>query len=98
MLGHMGIRPIIANSIPINNKIRIQIMPNNELQLYTTYDMRYMKPLDTIDRTVKKDAICLNVHTFSQHRDNCTKIDRYMHVYMPTRSSQINLIRKIAMI
>ena len=48
MLGHMGIRPIIANSAPINNKIRIQIMPNNELQLYTTYDMRYTKPLDTI--------------------------------------------------
>ena len=48
MLGHMGIRPIIANSTPINNKIRIQIMPNNELQLYATYDMRYMKPLDTI--------------------------------------------------
>ena len=23
-------------------------MPNNELQLYTTYDMRYTKPLDTI--------------------------------------------------
>ena len=42
MLGHMGIRPIIANSTPINNKIRIQIMPNNKLQLYTTYDMRYM--------------------------------------------------------
>ena len=37
----MGIRPIIANSTPINNKIRIQIMPNNELQLHTTYDMRY---------------------------------------------------------
>ena len=50
MLGHMGIRPIIANSTPtpINNKIRIQIMPNSELQLYTTYDMRYTKPLDTI--------------------------------------------------
>ena len=48
MLGHMGIRPIIANSTHINNKIRIQIMPNNELQLYTTYDMRYTKPLDTI--------------------------------------------------
>ena len=48
MLGHIGIRPIIANSTPINNKIRIQIMPNNELQLYTTYYMRYTKPLDTI--------------------------------------------------
>ena len=48
MLRHMGIRPIIANSTPINNKIRIQIMPNNELQLYTTYDMRYTKPLDTL--------------------------------------------------
>ena len=48
MLGHMGIRPIIANSTPINNKIRIQIMHNNELQLYTTYDMRYTKPLDII--------------------------------------------------
>ena len=47
MLGHMGIRPIIANSTPINNKYEY-IMPNNELQLYTTYDMRYMKPLDTI--------------------------------------------------
>ena len=23
-------------------------MPSNELQLYTTYDMRYTKPLDTI--------------------------------------------------
>ena len=44
----MGIRPIIANSTPINNKIRIQIMPNNELQLYTTYDKRYTKSLDTI--------------------------------------------------
>ena len=44
----MGIRPIIANSTPINNKIRIQIMPNNELQLYSTYDMRYTKSLDTI--------------------------------------------------
>ena len=48
MLGHMGIRPIIANSTPINNKILIQIMPNNELQLCTTYDMRYTIPLDTI--------------------------------------------------
>ena len=48
MLGHMGIRPIIANSTPINNKIQIHIMPNNELQLYTTYDMRYTKPLDAI--------------------------------------------------
>ena len=48
MPGHMGIRPIIANSTPINNKLRIQIMPNNELQLYATYDMRYTKPLDTI--------------------------------------------------
>ena len=48
MLGHMGVRPIIAKSTPINNKIRITIMPNNELQLYTTYDMRYTKPLDTI--------------------------------------------------
>ena len=48
MLGHMGIRPIIANSTPINNKIRIQIMPNNELQLYTIYDMRYTKRLDTV--------------------------------------------------
>ena len=47
MLGHMGIRPIIANSTPIDNKIRIQIM-HNELQLYTTCDMRYTKPLDTI--------------------------------------------------
>ena len=46
MLGH--IRPIIANSTPINNKIRIQSMPNNELQLYTTYDMRYTKSLATI--------------------------------------------------
>ena len=46
MLGHnMGIRPIVANSTPINNTIR---MPNNELQLYTTYDMRYTKALDTI--------------------------------------------------
>ena len=44
----MGIRPIIANSTPINNKIRIQIMSNNELQLYTTYDMQYTKRLDTI--------------------------------------------------
>ena len=43
----MGIRPIIANSTPINNRIRIQILPNNELQFYTTYDMRYTKPLDT---------------------------------------------------
>ena len=48
MLGHMGIRLIIANSTPINNKIRIQIMTNNELQLYTTYEMRYTKPLATI--------------------------------------------------
>ena len=48
MLGHMGIRPIIAYSTPINNKIRIKIMPNNELQLYTTYDMRYTRQLDTI--------------------------------------------------
>ena len=48
MLGNMGMRPIIANSTSINNKIRIQIMPNNELQLYTTYDMRYTKRLDTI--------------------------------------------------
>ena len=48
MLGHMGIRPIIANSTPINNKIRIQIMPNNELELYTIYDMRYTKRLDTV--------------------------------------------------
>ena len=48
MLGHMGIRPIIANSTPINNKIQIQIMPKNELQLYTTYDMRYTKQLDTV--------------------------------------------------
>ena len=45
MLGHMGIRPIISNSTPINNKIRIQNMPNNELQLYRTYDIRN---LDTI--------------------------------------------------
>ena len=44
----MGIRPIIANSTPINNNIRIQIMPNNELQFNTTYDMRYTKQLDTI--------------------------------------------------
>ena len=44
----MDIRPIIANSAPINNKIRIQIMHNNELQLYTTYGMRYTKPLHTI--------------------------------------------------
>ena len=48
MLGHMGIRSNIANSTSINNKIRIQIMPNNELQLYTTYVMRYTKPRDTI--------------------------------------------------
>ena len=48
MLGHMGTRPIIANRTPIINKIRIQIMSNNELQLYTTYDMRYTKPLVTI--------------------------------------------------
>ena len=48
MLGHMGIRPIIANSTPINNKIRIQIMRNNELQLYTTYDMGYTKSLNAI--------------------------------------------------
>ena len=48
MLGHMGIRPIIANSTPIFYKIQIQIMPNKELQLYTAYDMRYTKPLDTI--------------------------------------------------
>ena len=48
MLGHMGIRPIIAKCTPINNTIRLQIMPNNELQLYTTCDMRYTKPLDTI--------------------------------------------------
>ena len=48
MLGHMDIRPIIANSTPINNKIRIQIMSNNELQFYTTCDMRYTKSLDTI--------------------------------------------------
>ena len=45
MLGHMDIRPIIANSTPIKNKIRIQIMPNNELQLYTTYDMRLLTVL-----------------------------------------------------
>ena len=38
MLGLMGIRPIIAIT-PINNKIRIQIMPKNELKLYRTYDM-----------------------------------------------------------
>ena len=44
----MGIRPIFANSTPIKNKTRIRVMPNNELQLYTTYDMRYTKPLDTI--------------------------------------------------
>ena len=48
MLEHMGIWLIIANSTPINNKIRIQIMPNNELELYTTYDMGYTNPLDTI--------------------------------------------------
>ena len=48
MLGHVGIRPTVANSTSIINKILIQIMPNNELQLYTTYDMRYTKPLDTI--------------------------------------------------
>ena len=48
MLGHMDIRHIIAKSTPTNNKIRIQIMPNNELQLYTTCDMRYMKPVDII--------------------------------------------------
>ena len=40
MLGHMGIRLIIASSTPINNKIRIKIMPNNEIQLYTICDMR----------------------------------------------------------
>ena len=42
-----GYSAIIVNSTPINNKIRIKIKPNNELQLYTTYDMRYTKPLDT---------------------------------------------------
>ena len=48
MLGHMGDRPFVANSTHINNKIRTKIMPNIELQLYTTYDMRYTKPLDII--------------------------------------------------
>ena len=48
MLEHIGIRCIIANSTPINNKIRIQIMPNSELQLYTTCDMRYTEQIDTI--------------------------------------------------
>ena len=56
MLGHMGIRPIIASSTPINNKMRIQIMPNNEQQLYTTYDMRYTKPLDTIQRLTPRNT------------------------------------------
>ena len=56
MLGHIGIRLIIANSTPINNKIRIQIMPNNELQLYTTYDMRYTKPLDTITQLTPRNT------------------------------------------
>ena len=48
MLGYLDILPIIANSTPIDNKIRIQIMPNNELQLYTTCEMQYTKPIDTI--------------------------------------------------
>ena len=56
MLGHMGIRPIIANSTPINNTIRIQIMPKNELQLHTTYDTRYTKPLDTIAPLTKRNT------------------------------------------
>ena len=43
MLGHMGFRPIIANSTPINNKIRIQIMPNNELHAVET---RIDQPLE----------------------------------------------------
>ena len=52
MLGHMGIRSVIANSTPINNKIRIQIMP----RLYTTYDMRYTKPLDTIAQLTPRNT------------------------------------------
>ena len=48
MLGHMGNSPVIANGTSINNKIWIQIVPSNELQLYTTYDMRYTKPLNKI--------------------------------------------------
>ena len=56
MLGHTGVRPIIANSTPINNKIRIQIMPNKELQLYTTYDMPYTKPLDTIAPLIPRNT------------------------------------------
>ena len=54
MLGHMGMRPSITNSTPINNKIQIQI--NNELQLYTTYDMRYTKSLDTITSLTPRNA------------------------------------------
>ena len=63
MLEHMSIRPIIANSTPINNKIRIQIMPNNEQQLYTTYDMRYTKTLDTIAPLTPRNTsnICITV-------------------------------------
>ena len=64
MLGHMGIRPVIANSAPINNKIRIQIMPDNTLQLYTTIDMRYTKPLDTIANTVQVTAVTMPVVVF----------------------------------
>ena len=48
ILGHMFIWHIIASSTPINNKIRIEVMSNNEQQLYTTCDMRYTKPIDTI--------------------------------------------------
>ena len=68
MLGHAGIRPIIANSTPINNKIRIQIMHNNELQLYTTYDMRYTKPLDTIAPLMCAVWILFNVTSCLTYR------------------------------
>ena len=64
MLGHMGIQPIIANSTSINNKLRIEIMPNNELQLYTTYDMRYTKTVDTRTPLTPRNTCILTHYKF----------------------------------
>ena len=43
MLGHMGIRPIIAKSTPINNTIRIQItnIDNSESDSCTQKSLYY---------------------------------------------------------
>ena len=71
MLGHMGNRPNLAKSSPINKKIRIQIIPKNELQLYTTCDIRYTKPLDTIaplkPRNAYKNITKGNGETVTHH-------------------------------